>query len=60
MFNLGRLVLSQFVRCEHSRWNIRLHSWSSSVRYMSLNKPLWSLSRVHIAATEQNWGGLAA
>ena len=26
---LGRLVLSQFVRCEHSRWNTRLHIWRS-------------------------------
>ena len=26
---LGRLVLSQFVRCEHSRWNTRVWKWSS-------------------------------
>jgi len=25
----GRLVLSQFVRCEHSHWNTRVQSWIS-------------------------------
>jgi len=30
---LGRSVLSQFVRCEHSHWNTRVHNWSS-VQFM--------------------------
>ena len=25
---LGRMVLSQFVRCEHSRWNTRVQNWN--------------------------------
>jgi len=31
---LGRLVLSQFVRCEHCRWNARVQNCASSVQFM--------------------------
>jgi len=31
---LGRIVLSQFVRCEHCRWNARVQNCASSVQFM--------------------------
>ena len=26
---IGRLVINQFVRCEHCHWNARVQNWSS-------------------------------
>jgi len=39
---LGRLVLSQIMWCEHSRWNTRVQYWSSGqFSLLVVNKP-WS------------------
>ena len=52
---LGRLVLSQFVRCERSHIGIRVFRSSFQFSLGAVNKPLYSIVHVYLSIYRHRW-----